>query len=69
MILSSGFDGRLLKGNILKVDGHKYVKVAYHGQKLEKEEEEEYTIKRASELRTCLIDTLFALSECSCSLK
>ena len=41
------------RGNILKVDGHKYVKVAYHGhKKLEKKREEEYIIKKASELKT-----------------
>lgn len=57
------------RGNILKMDRHKYVKVAYHGFKeMSKEEKVEtygYTLTRDSfdEPDYALIDTLFSLAE------
>lgn len=53
------------QGNLLKVDGHKYVKLAYHGRrKLDKEERHSlYNAHsfKAEKLRS--VDTFFALSE------
>lgn len=57
------------RGNVLKADRHKYVKVAYHGfQKLSEEERQQ--IYGRSEVRNSLdepeytmIDTLFSISE------
>lgn len=57
------------RGNVLKVDRHKYVKIAYHGlQKLS--EDERQSIYSRSELRDSfdepdytMIDTLFSISE------
>ncbi|KAJ8450707.1 hypothetical protein Cgig2_021179 [Carnegiea gigantea] len=57
------------RGNILKMDRHKYVKVAYHGfREMSKEEKVEtygYTLTRDSfdEPDYALIDTLFSLAE------
>ncbi|MDA9951388.1 HAD-IG family 5'-nucleotidase [Oligoflexaceae bacterium] len=53
------------RGNLIKVDGHKYVKLAYHGsRKLDKEERHKlYNAQsfKAQKLRS--VDTFFALSE------
>lgn len=53
------------RGNLLKVDGHKYVKVAYHGhRKLEKHERHLlYNAKGYKADGFLSIDTFFALSE------
>lgn len=53
------------KGNILKVDGHKYVKVAYHGHTmLTKEERDKLYNKESFKAETMLsVDTFFSLSE------
>lgn len=57
------------RGNILKMDRHKYVKVAYHGfQKLSRgERERTYGLSREREAfeepRFCHVDTLFGLPE------
>ncbi len=53
------------RGNLLKVDGHKYVKLAFHGhRKLSKEER--HTLYNAESFKAAellSIDTFFALSE------
>ncbi len=53
------------RGNLLKVDGYKYVKVAYHGhQKLEKPERHSlYNAKGYKADDFLSVDTFFALSE------
>ena len=53
------------RGNLLKVDGHKYVKAAYHGhQKLEKHERHSLYNSKGFQADDFLsIDTFFALSE------
>jgi 5'-nucleotidase len=53
------------RGNLLKVDSHKYVKVAYHGhRKLDKQERYElYNAKSFKADDYLTIDTFFALSE------
>lgn len=53
------------QGNLLKVDGHKYVKVAYHGhRRLEKKERHAlYNAKGYKADEFLSIDTFFALSE------
>jgi len=53
------------RGNVLKVDGHKYVKVAYHGhRKLTKAERYSLYNRDSFKAENFLsIDTLFALSE------
>ena len=53
------------RGNLLKVDGYKYVKVAYHGhQKLEKTERHAlYNAKGYKADDYLSVDTFFALSE------
>lgn len=57
------------RGNILKMDRHKYVKVAYHGfQRVSREERQAtygFTLSRDSydEPDYALIDTLFSLAE------
>src|SRR5689334_9608380 len=53
------------RGNILKADGHKYVKDAYHGhRRLTKEERHSYYNKQSFRAHDFLsIDTFFALSE------
>lgn len=53
------------RGNLLKVDGHKYVKIAYHGhKKLSKETRHKLYNKDSYVAEKLLsVDTLFALSE------
>ncbi|MDD9951283.1 MAG: HAD-IG family 5'-nucleotidase [Zetaproteobacteria bacterium] len=53
------------RGNILKVDSHKYVKDAYHGyQRLSKEERHKLYNRQSYKAQEFLsLDTLFALSE------
>lgn len=53
------------RGNVLKVDGHKYVKSAYHGyQKLSKEERNNLYNRTSFKAEKFLsVDTFFALSE------
>ena len=53
------------KGNLLKVDAHKYVKVAFHGhRKLDKKERSElYNAKSFKADDFLTVDTFFALSE------
>ena len=53
------------RGNVLKVDAHKYVKVAYHGyQKLTKEERFDVYNNRSFQATDFLsVDTIFDLSE------
>ncbi len=53
------------RGNILKVDGHKYVKDAYHGyRRLSKEERYELYNKQSYKAENFLsVDSFFALSE------
>ncbi len=53
------------RGNLLKVDQHKYVKVAYHGhRKLDKEERDSLYNRKSFKAENFLsIDTFFALSE------
>lgn len=53
------------RGNLLKVDGHKYVKTAYHGHtKLSKEERRKlYNQESYIAENFISVDTLFALSE------
>ena len=53
------------RGNILKVNGHKYVKVAYHGySKLTKEERYKLYNHESFKAQDFLsVDTFFALSE------
>jgi 5'-nucleotidase len=53
------------RGNLLKVDGHKYVKTAYHG-KVMLDKEERYRLYNAQSFRAdqfISVDTFFALSE------
>jgi HAD superfamily 5'-nucleotidase-like hydrolase len=54
-----------VRGNVLKVDGHKYVKDAYHGyRRLDKEERYVLYNKQSFVIQDFLsVDTLFALSE------
>ncbi len=57
------------EGNVLKLDRHKYVKLAYHGfRKLSAEERQQYhALERTDGFddphRYTQIDTLFALAE------
>lgn len=53
------------RGNVLKVDAHKYVKVAYHGhRRLSKEERQQtYNNKPYKAGEFVSVDTFFALSE------
>jgi 5'-nucleotidase len=53
------------RGNVLKVDGHKYVKIAYHGhRKLTKSERYSLYNRDSFKAENFLsVDTLFALSE------
>src|SRR6478735_497511 len=53
------------RGNLLKVDSHKYVKVAFHGhRKLDKQERYElYNAKSFKADDYLTVDTFFALSE------
>ena len=53
------------RGNILKVDGHKYVKEAYHGYNILSKEERHslYNQQRFKANNYLSIDTFFALSE------
>ncbi len=53
------------RGNVLRVDAHKYVKDAYHGyRRLSKEERYQLYNQQSFPVEECLsIDTLFALSE------
>lgn len=53
------------RGNVLKVDGHKYVKIAYHGhRKLTKAERYTHYNRDSFKAESFLsVDTLFALSE------
>ncbi len=53
------------RGNLLKVDAHKYVKIAFHGrQRLEKEERHRFYNAESFKAQNFLsIDTFFALSE------
>lgn len=53
------------RGNLLKVDAHKYVKIAYHGhQRLSKEDRDKYYNKESFKAQELLsVDTFFALSE------
>ena len=53
------------RGNLLKVDGHKYVKIAFHGQqRLAKEERHRlYNAESYKAEKFLSVDTFFALSE------
>ncbi len=53
------------RGNLLKVDSHKYVKIAFHGhRKLDKQERYElYNVKSFKADDYLTVDTFFALSE------
>ena len=53
------------RGNLLKVDGHKYVKIAFHGRrKLDKEERHKlYNSESFKAQEFVSVDTFFALSE------
>lgn len=53
------------RGNLLKVDGHKYVKVAFHGRKkLDKQERHRLYNQESINVADLLsVDTFFALSE------
>ena len=53
------------RGNVLKVDGHKYVKIAFHGKR-KLNREERYKIYNAETFKPSnliCIDTFFSLSE------
>ena len=78
-VLSLDFDCRFMvrgltidkrRGNVIKMDRHKYVKIAYHGLKKKLSREERLRLYAATEQRDAfdepdyaLIDTLFSLAE------